>query len=1116
MSEYHHELSAYIGCSDTQRIVDGIVGLCSREGMRHIAPTALPDLHEAPSQNNYWGLAVLPGAPGWHVLLALPWNVLCERVSGGGPSRFVALCNALQAPGMLREVHGGVGGYAYGTVTLEADGQGREAISGFIWRHGEQAEKELTWHGYTLPEVAPEAVGARLIESVMPTDWTLDVEAIRSNVEEAHLCGEYAQRLGGPTGKWWAPESAWARLEAAIKLGGPVPIQGGVILTFEWPPQDRPPPRPSRHALALEALVEGPHFFDRHGKEIAIGDRVDLQGGPRATVTSLVSRNNAQGVPEPGGAIVETLGGKTWMVDLKSLRLVARPVPFRPVLGRETLERAAEQGNPSAQYELAMTCAEGIDRPRNHFKAVEWFRKAAEHGHREAQYQFGERLLHGNGVLADRDQARKWFIEAGQRGHVGAQLRLVRWYENEFVYPQDPAEAARWLTKAAEAGDESAQYTLAWKYENGSGLGQSHEQAARWYRKAAAQGHTGAQVNLGSLYKNGRGVPQSYQHALQWYGKAAASEDRSAQYNLGIMYRDGVGVAADRARATAWLRKSADNGLDDAKAALKALTELVSGPLAMRIDIDIRSRAANLSVGEYADLQIPPPEWLSRDALVRAFNAYPTLLQGGKVVWAHIIQANNALFESGTSNCPAEVVFDPAGTLLPVDLAPVAKQLYALRARLPTLNQHNPAERPLWEIANYLEAETTRVFGLEVPAQVSNQGLRISSIYIHRRHLPDGFLKLSYFPILISEQCSGATMVLPSRWWPHALSALWRRGSTDRIEVDNMNGADLANTTSDLVQHKEPVIQRYLDAAKQGQADAQFNLGVAYAGGEGVERDDTEAAEWYRKAAAQGHAKAQLALGILCEQGRGVSTDHGQAVNWYRKAALQGNAGAQANLGHSYETGRGLARDREQAIEWYGKAAKHAYATVLSVYRKAALQGHAQAQLYLAGFYKYGDGVAQDDKQAFEWYFMAAQQGLSEAQFNVGMYYFTGKGVSQDYGQAFGWWHKAAVQGFAAAQFNLGSLYDGGVGVQQNPVEAAKWYRKAADQGHANAQLNLSASYFNGKGVPKNEKLAYFWCLVSCAQGNQHAPRNRDIIEKKLTPPQRAEVQAAARAWKPN
>ena len=105
-----------------------------------------------------------------------------------------------------------------------------------------------------------------------------------------------------------------------------------------------------------------------------------------------------------------------------------------------------------------------------------------------------------------------------------------------------------------------------------------------------------------------------------------------------------------------------------------------------------------------------------------------------------------------------------------------------------------------------------------------------------------------------------------------------------------------------------------------------------------------------------------------------------------------------------------MAQDREQAHEWYGKAAKQVYATLIPVYRKAALQGHTQAQLHLAGFYKWGDGVTQDDKQAFEWYFMAAQQGNTEAQYHVGMYYHTGKGVSQDNAQAVEWWQKAAAQ----------------------------------------------------------------------------------------------------------
>lgn len=48
----------------------------------------------------------------------------------------------------------------------------------------------------------------------------------------------------------------------------------------------------------------------------------------------------------------------------------------------------------------------------------------------------------------------------------------------------------------------------------------------------------------------------------------------------------------------------------------------------------------------------------------------------------------------------------------------------------------------------------------------------------------------------------------------------------------------------------------YQDAAEQGDADAQFNLGVCYDKGQGVPRDDAEALKWICRAAEQGHADA--------------------------------------------------------------------------------------------------------------------------------------------------------------------------------------------------------------------------------------------------------------------
>jgi TPR repeat protein len=56
---------------------------------------------------------------------------------------------------------------------------------------------------------------------------------------------------------------------------------------------------------------------------------------------------------------------------------------------------------------------------------------------------------------------------------------------------------------------------------------------------------------------------------------------------------------------------------------------------------------------------------------------------------------------------------------------------------------------------------------------------------------------------------------------------------------------------------------KYREAAEQGDAKAQNNLGVCYRYGLGVEQDDTQAAHWIRKSAEQGYEVAQLAVEVL-------------------------------------------------------------------------------------------------------------------------------------------------------------------------------------------------------------------------------------------------------------
>jgi TPR repeat protein len=116
-------------------------------------------------------------------------------------------------------------------------------------------------------------------------------------------------------------------------------------------------------------------------------------------------------------------------------------------------------------------------------------------------------------------------------------------------------------------------------------------------------------------------------------------------------------------------------------------------------------------------------------------------------------------------------------------------------------------------------------------------------------------------------------------------------------------------------------VEWFRKAAEQGDAKAQYNLGIAYDKGQGVAQDYAKAAQWYRKAADQGLTQAQNNLGILYKQGQGVPQDYAQAAGWFRLAAGLGFAQAQHNLGLAYRDGQGVKQDRGQALQWLQKAA---------------------------------------------------------------------------------------------------------------------------------------------------------------------------------------------------
>jgi len=127
--------------------------------------------------------------------------------------------------------------------------------------------------------------------------------------------------------------------------------------------------------------------------------------------------------------------------------------------------------------------------------------------------------------------------------------------------------------------------------------------------------------------------------------------------------------------------------------------------------------------------------------------------------------------------------------------------------------------------------------------------------------------------------------------------------------------------------------------AEQGNADAQYNLGVLYNKGEGVPQSYAKAVKWFKKAAKQGLAVAQYNLGIKYANGQGVGKSYSKAVKWYKKAADQGHFKAQHSLGFKYEKGEGVDQDYEQAIYWYQRAIESDRSRSKSYYNLGRLYG---------------------------------------------------------------------------------------------------------------------------------------------------------------------------------
>jgi len=287
------------------------------------------------------------------------------------------------------------------------------------------------------------------------------------------------------------------------------------------------------------------------------------------------------------------------------------------------------------------------------------------------------------------------------------------------------------------------------------------------------------------------------------------------------------------------------------------------------------------------------------------------------------------------------------------------------------------------------------------------------------------------------------------------------------------NGLDALNNKNYASAHK-----LFLELAEQGDVEAQYNLGLMYGKGKGVQKNYSEAVKWWGLAAEQGNGKAQTNLGWMYEIGKGVLKDENKAAHWYQIASSQGISKAQEKLNSLLnKTKKNLQVNTTRSSDKPSQVNTKSLTTAKDdfdaprhspdAFTEPDDETNDSDRLHAAQ-------KLLDNKEfatAHKLFLDLADKGIAEAQINLGMMFEAGQGVLQDYAEAIRRYRLAADLGLieaqekldllsnkiAEAQINLGLgvRFETGQGVPQDYAEAIRRYRLAANLGLIEAQEKL-------------------------------------------------------------
>jgi TPR repeat protein len=231
---------------------------------------------------------------------------------------------------------------------------------------------------------------------------------------------------------------------------------------------------------------------------------------------------------------------------------------------------------------------------------------------------------------------------------------------------------------------------------------------------------------------------------------------------------------------------------------------------------------------------------------------------------------------------------------------------------------------------NYLRAQTNLGFLYETGEGVEQNYAKTMALY--KKAAEQKYARAQFYLGRMFEQGLGVEKDIAQalKWYSQALALGYVKA---RKQLANVKFA-LSRTNEKII--TDVIVKEDVQAeqgksspeylATAGDPQSQYFLGVLYRNGdEGYEMNAEKSAYWFSQAAEKGNIAAQYQLGLLYLNGEGVEKDLQKGKLLLVQAAESGNVNAQYNLAVMYLEGLEVEQDKEYAIFWLQKAASQGH-----------------------------------------------------------------------------------------------------------------------------------------------------------------------------------------------